>query len=51
MSVASLSPATAPGQSKARRTVLILSTVAFTLLFNVWLMLGVLGPRIKERWG
>jgi NNP family nitrate/nitrite transporter-like MFS transporter len=31
--------------------VLILSTVAFTLLFNVWLMLGVLAPRIKESLG
>ena len=41
----------APGQSKWRRTVLILSTVAFTLLFNVWLMLGVLAPKIKETLG
>ncbi len=53
MSVASLSPAsaTAPGQSKSRWTVLILSTLAFTLLFNVWLMLGVLAPTIKEGLG
>jgi NNP family nitrate/nitrite transporter-like MFS transporter len=32
----------------ARWRVLILSTVAFTLLFNVWLMLGVLGLKVRE---
>jgi NNP family nitrate/nitrite transporter-like MFS transporter len=32
----------------ARRRVLILSTVAFTLLFNVWLMLGVLAIPIRQ---
>jgi NNP family nitrate/nitrite transporter-like MFS transporter len=31
--------------------VLTLSTLAFTLLFNVWLMLGVLAPKIKESVG
>src|SRR3954449_12588496 len=31
--------------------VLTLSTLAFTLMFNVWLMLGVLAPRIKETLG
>lgn len=32
----------------ARWRVLALSTVAFTLLFNVWLMLGVLGLKVRE---
>jgi NNP family nitrate/nitrite transporter-like MFS transporter len=31
----------------ARRRVLVLSTVAFTLLFNVWLMLGVLAVPLR----
>ena len=31
--------------------VMTLSTVAFTLLFNVWLMLGVLAPKLKESLG
>ena len=31
--------------------VLTLSTVAFTLLFAVWLMLGVLGVPIKTEFG
>jgi NNP family nitrate/nitrite transporter-like MFS transporter len=31
-----------------RRRVLWLSTAAFTLLFNVWLMLGVLGIPIRQ---
>ncbi len=31
-----------------RRRVLVLSTVAFTLLFNVWLMLGVLAIPIRK---
>jgi len=31
-----------------RRRVLLLSTTAFTLLFNVWLMLGVLGIPIRQ---
>jgi NNP family nitrate/nitrite transporter-like MFS transporter len=31
--------------------VLALSTVAFTLMFNVWLMLGVLAPKIKVALG
>ena len=35
------------GQRDARR-VLILSTVAFTFLFAVWLMLGVLGVPLKS---
>lgn len=37
-------------ESDARR-VLILSTVAFTLLFAVWLMFGVLGVPIKKELG
>jgi NNP family nitrate/nitrite transporter-like MFS transporter len=43
--------ASAPAQSKAHWVVLILSTVAFTLMFNVWMMLGVLAPRIKDALG
>jgi MFS transporter, NNP family, nitrate/nitrite transporter len=35
-------------RDSARWRVLILSTVAFTLLFNVWLMLGVLGLKVRE---
>jgi NNP family nitrate/nitrite transporter-like MFS transporter len=38
-------------RSTSRWMILILSTVAFTLMFNVWLMLGVLAPRIKETMG
>jgi NNP family nitrate/nitrite transporter-like MFS transporter len=39
---------TQPGStSSASNRVLVLSTVAFTLLFAVWLMLGLLGVRIK----
>ena len=34
-----------------RRRVLWLSTVAFTLLFAVWLMLGMLSIRIKPELG
>src|SRR5690242_5996179 len=34
-----------------RRRVLWLSTAAFTLLFNVWLMLGVLGIPIRSALG
>ena len=41
----------APAQPRARWMVMTLSTVAFTLLFNVWLMLGVLAPKIKESLG
>jgi len=37
-------------ESRARR-VLILSTVAFTMLFAVWLMFGVLGVPIKKELG
>ena len=32
----------------ARQRVLWLSTIAFTLMFNVWLMLGVLGIPIRK---
>jgi NNP family nitrate/nitrite transporter-like MFS transporter len=35
-------------QSRSRLRVLFLSTVAFTLMFNVWLMLGVLGIPIRQ---
>jgi len=34
-----------------RRRVLWLSTIAFTLLFNVWLMLGVLGISVRRDLG
>lgn len=34
-----------------RRSVLALSTVAFTLMFAVWLMFGVLGIPIREEFG
>jgi NNP family nitrate/nitrite transporter-like MFS transporter len=37
--------------SRQRRRVLWLSTVAFTLLFNVWLMMGVLGISIRKDLG
>jgi len=40
-----------PEQSDARRHVLWLSTLAFTLLFNVWMMLGVLGIPIRKELG
>ncbi len=45
-SVLSISPA--PSLASPRWRVLILSTVAFTLMFNVWLMLGVLGIPIRK---
>lgn len=35
-------------QPDARRRVLWLSTLAFTMLFNVWLMLGVLGIPLRR---
>jgi NNP family nitrate/nitrite transporter-like MFS transporter len=35
------------GNARAANRVLLLSTLAFTLLFAVWLMLGVLGVTIK----
>src|SRR3990172_9839459 len=34
--------------SRSRNRVLWLSTLAFTVLFAVWLMLGVLGLKIKD---
>jgi NNP family nitrate/nitrite transporter-like MFS transporter len=34
--------------SKQSNTVLTLSTIAFTLMFAVWLMFGVLGVKIRE---
>lgn len=42
-----------PDRSEARQRtrVLVLSTVAFTLLFAVWLMLGMLSIRIKPELG
>ena len=35
-------------ESSSRMHVLVLSTVAFTLLFAVWLMFGVLGVPIQK---
>jgi NNP family nitrate/nitrite transporter-like MFS transporter len=43
-----MSPAPVEGRPASRRIVLTLSTAGFTLLFNVWLMLGILAPKIKE---
>ncbi len=43
-------PSTAPSASDKQR-VLWLSTAAFTLMFNVWLMLGVLGIPIRQAFG
>jgi NNP family nitrate/nitrite transporter-like MFS transporter len=37
--------------ASSRQRVLWLSTLAFTLLFNVWLMLGVLGIPIRQELG
>ena len=34
--------------SRSRLRVLLLSTIAFTLMFNVWLMLGVLGIPLRK---
>ena len=39
------------GERSAAQRVLWLSTVAFTLLFNVWLMLGVLGIPLRRELG
>ncbi len=41
-------PMTNPQPTGPRQRVLWLSTFAFTLLFAVWLMLGVLGVKIRE---
>src|SRR5438477_11342641 len=41
----------APGRPASRWMVLTLSTIAFTLLFNVWLMIGVLGPKLRDSLG
>jgi NNP family nitrate/nitrite transporter-like MFS transporter len=43
-----MSDATSPSSLTARTRVLVLSTAAFTLLFTVWLMLGVLGIPIRK---
>ncbi len=40
-----------PDTAGARRRVLWLSTIAFTLLFGVWLMLGILGIPISKELG
>ncbi len=39
------------GLNRARRVVLVLATTAFTLMFNVWLMLGVLAVPIRKSLG
>ena len=38
-------------ESRARLTVLVLSTVAFILSFAAWLMFGVLGVKIRDEFG
>ena len=43
-------PVPAPTQN-GRQRVLWLSTAAFTLMFNVWLMLGVLGIALRQELG
>ena len=40
-----------PASAQARQRVLILSTVAFTLMFAVWLMFGILGLPIRQEFG
>lgn len=47
MSMRLPTPLSIEEESRARKRVLWLSTVAFTVLFAVWLMLGVLGLHIK----
>lgn len=41
----------APAGPSGRRRVLVMSTVAFTLMFAVWLMFGILGVPIQEEFG
>jgi NNP family nitrate/nitrite transporter-like MFS transporter len=43
--------ALAPEKTASRWVVLALSSTTFTLMFNIWLMLGVLAPRIKASMG
>jgi MFS transporter, NNP family, nitrate/nitrite transporter len=38
-------------EQRARRRVLVLSTLGFTLMFAVWLMFGVLGVPIRDEFG
>ncbi len=45
------SPRAARAELSARRRVLTLSTVAFTLMFAVWMMFGVLGIPIRTEFG
>lgn len=40
-----------PSISRQRNTILTLSTLAFTLMFAVWLMFGVLGIPIRKEFG
>jgi NNP family nitrate/nitrite transporter-like MFS transporter len=49
--MSSESPSTADDAAGPRMRVLVLSTVAFTLLFAVWLMLGMLSIKIKPELG
>src|SRR5687767_4795515 len=44
-------PGNKVAEASAANRVLVLSTVGFTLLFAVWLMLGVLGVAIKAELG
>ena len=48
----STAPTTRAGQSASGRTrVLVLSTTAFTTMFAVWLMFGILGIPIRDEFG
>lgn len=51
LSTSSLASSTDADATGPRQRVLWLSTIAFTLLFNVWLMLGVLGIPIRRDLG
>jgi MFS transporter, NNP family, nitrate/nitrite transporter len=44
-------PATDATEARDRRRILVLSTTAFTLMFAVWLMFGVLGIPIRDELG
>lgn len=44
-------PAPTTADASAARRVLTLSTVAFTLMFAVWLMFGILGLPIRQEFG
>src|SRR5215813_9974474 len=49
--MADTAASTTPDDIRIRQRILWLSTASFTLLFNVWLMLGVLGIAIRKDLG